>query len=255
MMIPRQAFILSIILFAPFPVNAQTVLSPSANGSCNNLNLLGKSLPVNLWPQDGGSRCWAASARITMQYVRYRKINGLAPTQCEMINTIDNINTSVSTCCDPVYGDSAVECKKPHFPEDALDKFRFSYAPPRTNPDRLDDLIPLNFDQVKEEICNERPYISAIAYIDPATQQAGEHHAVVVHGYLDLRSIRIRPPNPLLRLRLIRVYDPLENTSFWDVERFGSYGTSPNTYNHHGDTHMIKDIPLPVFFDSPQFSK
>lgn len=183
-----------------------------------------KSLTILKDPQQTDTWCGVATARIAMDYVFYR---GSAPVQCDLVSPI----ASGLDCCDG-FNRYFYNCAQNRWPEEILDSRGFSYSAPFTE----DIHPPLTWGEVIDEICEEdRPYISTI------TPCVGCKHSVIVHGYG--WHVRITHSIGGIRWPEVQVYDPYDNVSYWDWERF--FKKVPSSYSHDGDTYKIRKIRTP----------
>ena len=190
-----------------------------------------KSLTITPDKQKTDSWCGVATARIVMDYVYF---GGLAPAQCDLTSRIASAEVaplSALDCCD-LSQQFVFNCSTNRWPEEIFDSLRFNYLNPLTGPLHL----PLAWNEVIGEICDEdRPYISTI------TPVGGSTHSVIVHGYswgvwLIVKFSKIKK----LLVSQVQVYDPYDDVSYWDIERFGL--TSFPSYSHEGDTYKIRKM-------------
>lgn len=232
-----------------------SAFSPTASlGSCPAF----KSLTINKEKQKTDTWCGVATAKIAMDYVFYR---GVAPEQCEVVSPIASGEPSdpqcptpappTLNCCDESYSYNC-HCMKNRWPEEIFNSRGFSYLDPYLVP-QSPIHAPLTWNEVIDELCDEdRPYISTISTIFPGG--GTNKHSVIVHGYLWIRLER-NPFTPVSFLRAVQVYDPYDNLSYWDWERFINSLTpflNINTlygypYEHDGDTYKIRKIRWPFF--------
>lgn len=131
--------------------------------------------------QKNGVWCWAASAQMTINYLR--AFNGLDTIeQCDIVNMLLTPPTGINCCkaedgydpADPETVPSRNHCSVRRAPLDALQKL--GYNADRHSP-------PLKWDGLSEQLCTKRvPYIGVVQFYDNDGTLAGRHSSVIGGG-------------------------------------------------------------------------
>lgn len=191
-------FAMAFILLAFADAQSQNQLGPS----CKSDFLI---LPISEIPQSyGTSWCWAATAQNILDF------HGTKIKQCELVATVYSRSVNNTLCC----GETVTECwGKGGFPEWVFDRFTYSYLPPKARNNNL------SWENATEELCQNRPYITSIDFVD------GDNHSVVVTGYSVTKGVRI--------------YDPLLDGFVWE-NRADFFEGQSLEYERIRDTYKIQ---------------
>lgn len=224
--------------FIAVPVQPLTLYEQSCESS--NFSTFGH-LTISKEEQATDTWCGIATARIAMDYVFYR---GTVLDQCALVSPVASKEASSQPasagvplqldCCDRTQPPDVPDfynshCQSARWPEEIFNSRGFSYSAPYPGPLHL----PLTWSEVINEICDEdRPYISTI---EP---EGASKHAVLVHGFYGGRA---KPP---FLWRQVLIYDPYDDWSYWDWERF-NVPIGLRSYAHHGDTYKIRKLRSP----------
>lgn len=198
----KISFLLVVFLGLTTFAIAQSV--DTLGPSCNSRRHI--TLPIPQVPQNRStSWCWAATAQNVMAF------HGTEIKQCEVVAQVNGFDDSI--CC----GNAITDCwGQDGFPESALSKYQFSFlntlAPNR-------NLMPLTWIEATDEICQNRPFISALDLT------FGDKHSVIVTGYNVKRGVRI--------------YDPLADDIIYQSSADFFDGQSQD-YERIRDTYNIK---------------
>ena len=170
--------------------------------SCNSDFLI---LPISEIPQDyGTSWCWAATAQNIMDF------HGTKIKQCELVATVYFSSVNNTLCC----GETVTKCwVLGGFPEWVFDRFPYSYLPTKARNNNL------TWETATEELCQNRPFIASIDFVD------GDNHSVVVAGYSVTKGVRL--------------YDPLLDGFVWEKRADFFEGQSLD-YERIRDTYKIQ---------------
>lgn len=174
-----------------------------------------------------GGWCWNATAQIVMHY------RGVHPTQCEIATKLYGV-----PCCNAQgYPVGACGVATGGHPSWALAAYNFNSSPifpPFGNFQDASSMFPLDtldWNTLRMEIRNDRPYISYVRY-----WPGWPLHTVVVKGYL--RELQVAAAGGaglgLPLTQSVWVYDPQSNDTEWiDHAYFSQAGT------HFGDVYAI----------------
>lgn len=212
-----RIFYVTVVILLPvvilYPEHNQAQTEPPLGPSCSQHY---KRLAIPKIEQKYVSWCWAAVAQNIMASHK-PELDDPPTRQCEIIkNVIMDTDGRDLDCCGSVANECMIESG---WPEDVFNDphYSFTYQP-------LTGWEKLNWTTATEEICQNRPFYSAINYL------YGDAHVLVVTGY------RIRRGQ-----REIRVYDPIDDShSFQSYDLF--VGKNPN-HRHLGDTFQIRPSP------------
>ena len=191
-------FVMAFLLLAFADAQSQNQLGPSCKSDFMILTI--PEIPQDL----GTSWCWAATAQNIMGF------HGTKIKQCELVAKVHSSSVNDTLCC----GATVTECwGLGGYPEWAFDQFTYSYLPPK---DRNNNLT---WETATEELCQNRPYIAAIDFVD------GDNHSVLVTGYSVKRGVRI--------------YDPLLDGFVWE-KRAAFFEGQSHDYERIRDTYKIQ---------------
>jgi hypothetical protein len=105
--------------------------------------------------------------------------HGKKTEQCQLVAKVYSYADN-TPCC----GDKVTECwGLGGVPEWVFDRFQFSSLPPKSHNKNL------TWENATEEICQNRPFISSLDFVD------GDRHSVVVTGYSVTQGVRIYDPS------------------------------------------------------------
>ena len=179
---------LVIVFLSPSFVNAQSgdPLGPNCKSKSKQLGFKNRVFVAGV-PQDKGEWCWAATAQSLLGFHK----KNIGPNQCDLVGTVLN-----KPCC----GDNPPDdCHTIGQPEDVFDtnNYKLLY-------ETQDRLGKLTWTMATEEICQGRPFISAV---DLGGGPFVPDHSVVVFGY----DANKKHPQPI---PCVRVYDPADGADY-----------------------------------------
>ncbi len=188
------------------------------------------SLVVSKEEQKTPAWCWAASARMVMDYHnRSEKPPQSTALQCDIVSNVLIPWTSGAICCGVQLSSDFIEtpsnCIKGGWPNRVLDHYQFNY--------RWIDGALEDWDALKGELCSNGPFITIIEWSE------GGRHALVVKGYdPELENSQLA--------KSVEIYDPfLEDPQGMTFAEF--LGDSPRKqYGYHDfshDLHLVQIRP------------
>nr|WP_281721998.1 papain-like cysteine protease family protein [Nitrosomonas nitrosa] len=216
---------------SPPPTTIDDLKSLHTQKSC-----IPSSLVVPKEQQETPAWCWAASARMVMDYHnRSQKPPSLTPLQCDIVRSVLSPWISGSNCCGNEVAsdfiDAPSNCIRGAWPNRVLDHYQFTYQ-------WIDGAID-DWDALKGELCSSGPFITVIEW------SGGGKHAFVVKGY------NPEPENPRFT-QTVEVYDPfLDDPQDMTFAEF--LGDSPRKqYEYHRYSHDLSFVQIrPKTKDQP----
>jgi hypothetical protein len=212
----------------PFPSNYKLPISikelkkrhAGINAGINKECLPRKFLAIDREKQQTAAWCWAASARMVMEY-RNKSEQPPKPTalQCDIVRNVFGLWTEGTNCCEREvtrdFINAPLTCVQGGWPDWVLDKYHFNHE---WVDGALDDWKAL-----KGEICTTGPFISVVEW------SGGGKHAFIVAGYKDSDSESSE--------KLVTLYDPTTD-DFEDVTFEEFLGKSSEGSDRlYGSTH------------------
>ena len=194
----QPMFTASAILWAILYSGATTLLlvpyafaqtPPPLGSSCQQQDL--HKLGINRWVQEEGPWCWATTAGMVMDF--HKKTYAPCFIVAAILKENGTIPSNADCCLDTNMPSLESGCIEGGKVSQALSSFGFHLKKRWLSNERA----PLSFENVSEELCNERPFISLIKGTGTL------NHTVVVYGYA------IDPSGT----PQVYVHDPQDNSS------------------------------------------
>lgn len=154
----------------PLDSSHDRLTSPSVGKSCKGDSL---ELKINRWTQGDTPWCWATSAATVMSYL------GTANAPCFVVDAVlrdrGELQMGIDCCDEATRDDFASGCLQSGTAGEAFLSFRFHFKY------RLvaGSTKPMKFEEVTEELCNDRPFISKMK-----SSGSSVGHIATVYGYV-----------------------------------------------------------------------
>jgi len=192
-------------------------ISASLGKSCKGDSL---ELTINRWTQGDTPWCWATSAGTVMSYL------GTTNAPCFIVDAVlrdkGELQDGIDCCNQAMRDNFANGCLQSGTAGQAFHSFLFDYKYRLVG----GSTEPMKFDEVTEEICNDRPFISKVK-----SSGSSVGHTATVYGYV------IDPTST----GQVAVHDPEDDNPVpWYVP-YDIWFLS-NVYGHIGDYLSICDL-------------